>query len=61
MGPATVVVTFAPAGSVASASVTTPGYAGTRTGVCIAQHLRELRIPEYTGAAVTVKRSVTLR
>ena len=60
-GLATVMVTFEPAGRVASASVTTPGYAGTRTGECIARRLGELRIPEYSGASVTVKRSVTVR
>jgi hypothetical protein len=60
-GPATIMVTFAPAGRVSSASVTTAGYAGTRTGDCIVERLRELRVPEFTGAAVTVKRSVTVR
>jgi hypothetical protein len=60
-GPASVMVTFAPAGRVSSASVTTSGYAGTRTESCIVQRLRDLRIPEFTGAAVTVKRSVSVR
>ena len=60
-GPASVMVTFAPAGSVSDASVATPGYAGTRTESCIVQRLRDIRIPEFTGAAVTVKRSVTVR
>jgi hypothetical protein len=54
-------VTFAPEGSVSSASVTTADYAGTRIGSCIAQRLREINIPAFTGAAVTVKRSVTVR
>jgi hypothetical protein len=61
VGPASVMVTFAPAGRVSNAAVTTTGYAGTRTGNCIVQRLRDLRIPEFTGAAVTVKRSVTVR
>jgi hypothetical protein len=60
-GPATVMVTFDPAGRVSNATVTTAGHAGTRTGDCIVQRLRELRIPEFSGAAVTVKRSVTFR
>ena len=60
-GPASVMVTFAPAGSVSNASVTTTGYAGTRTESCIVQRLRDVRIPEFTGGAVTVKRSVTVR
>jgi hypothetical protein len=60
-GPASVKVTFAPAGRVSSASVTTTGYAGTRTENCIVQRLREVRIPEFRGAVVTVKRSVTIR
>jgi len=60
-GSATVTVTFAPSGRVSSAQVTTTRYAGTRTGNCIAQRLREARIPEFTGAPVTVKRSVAVR
>ena len=60
-GPASVMVTFAPAGRVSNASVTTSGFAGTRTESCIVQRLRDLRIPEFTGAAVTVKRSVSVR
>jgi hypothetical protein len=60
-GSATVTVTFAPSGRVSSSQVTTTRYAGTRTGNCIAQRLREARIPEFTGAPVTVKRSVAVR
>jgi hypothetical protein len=60
-GPVTVMVTFDPAGRVSNATVTTAGHAGTRTGDCIVQRLRELRIPEFSGAAVTVKRSVAFR
>jgi hypothetical protein len=54
-------VTFAPAGRVSNAAVTTTGYTGTRTGNCIVSRLRELRIPEFSGAPVTVKRSVSVR
>lgn len=61
VGPASVMVTFAPAGRVSNAAITTTGYTGTRTGNCVIARLRELRIPEFTGAAVTVKRSVTVR
>lgn len=60
-GSATVSVTFAPTGRVSSAQVTNTRYAGTRTGTCIAQRLREARVPEFTGAPVTVKRSVAVR
>ena len=60
-GSATVTVTFAPTGRVSSAQVTTTRYAGTRTGNCIVQRLREARIPECTGPPVTVKRSVAVR
>jgi hypothetical protein len=60
-GSATVTVTFAPTGRVSSAQVTNTRYAGTRTGNCITQRLREARIPEFTGAPVTVKRSVAVR
>jgi hypothetical protein len=61
VGPASVMVTFAPTGRVSSASITTTSLAGTRTGNCIVQRLRDLRIAEFTGSAVTVKRSVTVR
>jgi hypothetical protein len=61
VGPASVVVTFGPTGRVSNAAVTTAGYAGTRTGNCVVERLRELRIPEFTGAPVTVKRSVSIR
>jgi len=60
-GTATVTVTFAPTGRVSNAAVTTTRYAGTRTGSCIAQRLREARVPEFTGAPVTVKRGVAVR
>jgi hypothetical protein len=60
-GPASVVVTFAPTGRVSNVSLTTTGYAGTRTGNCIVERLREVRVPEFAGAPVTVKRSVTIR
>jgi len=60
-GSATVTVTFAPTGRVSSAQVTNTRYAGTRTGNCITQRLREARVPEFTGAPVTVKRSVGVR
>jgi hypothetical protein len=60
-GQATVTVTFAPTGRVSDARVTTTRYAGTRTGTCITQRLRQARIPEFTGSPVTVKRSVAIR
>jgi hypothetical protein len=60
-GSATVTVTFAPTGRVSSAQVTNTRYAGTRTGNCIVQRLREARVPEFNGAPVTVKRSVAVR
>jgi hypothetical protein len=60
-GSATVTVTFAPTGRVSDARVTTTRYAGTRTGTCITQRLRQARIPEFVGSPVTVKRSVAIR
>jgi hypothetical protein len=60
-GSATVTVTFAPTGRVSSAAVTNTRYAGTRTGNCIVQRLREARVAEFVGAPVTVKRSVAVR
>jgi len=60
-GSATVTVTFAPSGRVSEAAVTTTRYAGTRTGKCIEAHLRALRIAEFTGKPVTVKRVIAVR
>ncbi len=60
-GTATVTVTFAPTGRVSDARVTTTRYAGTRTGNCIAQRLRQARIPEFVGTPQTVKRSISIR
>jgi hypothetical protein len=60
-GSATVTVTFAPTGRVSSAQVTNTRYAGTRTGNCIVQRLREARVPVFSGAPVTVKRSLAVR
>jgi hypothetical protein len=60
-GPASVVLTFSPAGRVSNATVATAGYSGTRTETCIVERLREVRVPEFAGAPVTVKRSVAVR
>lgn len=59
-GQARISVTFAPSGRVTSATVSGPPFAGTPTGGCIASQFRSARVPEFTGEAVTVSRSVTI-
>jgi hypothetical protein len=58
-GMATVTLTYAPSGRVTTALVSGV-FAGTSIGSCIAAALRSARIPPFTGALVTVKRSATL-
>lgn len=58
---ARVAVTFAPAGRVVQAVLTEGVFVGTRTGGCIAQAFRGARVPPFSGPAVTVRKSVSLR
>jgi hypothetical protein len=55
-GSATVTLTYAPSGRVTTALVSGV-FAGTSIGSCIAAALRSARIPPFTGALVTVKRT----
>lgn len=60
-GIARVVVTFAPSGRVTSATVSGPPFAGTPAGGCIASRFRAARVPAFSGEAVTVSKTVTIR
>ena len=56
-GSGHVVVTFAPSGSVQSAVVDKPPFAGSEVGACIAGKFRSVQVPPFGGAAVTVGKS----
>jgi hypothetical protein len=60
-GSVSATVTFAPSGKVSDVTITTPGYAGTKTGACIESLLRQARVPEFSGNPVTVKKSLVIR
>ena len=60
-GAAAVVVTFAPSGRVTSANVQGPPFAGTATGGCIAAAMRRAKVPPFSGAHVTVGKTVAIR
>jgi len=59
-GTARVKVTFAPSGSVTSASVDGPPFAGTAVGGCIAGAFRGAHIPAFDGSPVSVSKSVSI-
>lgn len=59
-GTARVAVTFAPSGNATMAIVEGPPFAGTPVGSCIARTFREARVSPFSGAPVTVRKSVTL-
>lgn len=60
-GTARVSVKFAPSGRVTSALVNGPPFAGTPTGSCIAKAFRGITVPPFSGDAVTVSKSITIR
>jgi predicted Zn finger-like uncharacterized protein len=59
-GSGRVVVTFAPAGNVASAVVSGPPFAGTPTGACIASRFRGAHVPAFAGSPFSVSKSFTI-
>jgi hypothetical protein len=60
-GSVSATVTFAPSGKVSEVAITTPRYANTKTGTCVASRLREARVPEFSGNPVTVKKSLLVK
>lgn len=59
-GSAKVQVTFSPSGKATQATVGPP-FAGTAVGSCIAGSFRGLSVPPFTGSAVTVSKTVTIK
>lgn len=59
-GRARVKVVFAPDGTVTSASVEDPPFAGTPTGGCIASAFRSARVPPFDGEPVELETSVEI-
>ena len=55
-----IAVTFAPNGRATTAVVEGPPFAGTPVGSCIARAFREARVSPFTGAPVTVRKSVSI-
>ena len=53
-------LTFAPTGRVTSATVTTPPFAGTAVGGCVASVFRRAKVPPFTGNPITVSKSFTI-
>jgi hypothetical protein len=53
-------ITFAPTGSVASAQVDQPPFAGTAVGGCVAGKFRSAHIPAFAGSSVTVGKSFNI-
>jgi predicted Zn finger-like uncharacterized protein len=59
-GPGHVAVTFAPDGSVATAQVDQPPFAGTAVGGCVAGKFRGARVPAFSGGSVKVGKSFVI-
>lgn len=59
-GSGHVKVRFEPDGSVSSAAVDTGPLVGTSGGACVARRFRAVRIPAFSGAAVTAGKSFAL-
>ncbi len=59
-GSGHVTVAFAPDGTVASAEVDQPPFAGTSAGTCIADRYRKMRVPPFTGKPMIVGMPFTL-
>jgi hypothetical protein len=50
-------VTFAPTGKVSDAQLVEGPFAGTTAGKCAMRHFRAVKVPAFSGAAVTVAKS----
>lgn len=59
-GQGRVVITFSPSGSVKSAVVESPPFAGTAVGGCIAGKYRGVRVPAFSGGELSVGKSFML-
>ena len=59
-GSAKVQVTFAPSGKATQATVGAP-FAGTPVGSCIASLFKSAAVPPFSGAAMTVSKTVSIK
>jgi hypothetical protein len=59
-GAGHVAVTFSPDGSVSTAQVDQPPFAGTAVGGCVAGKFRGARVPAFSGGAVKVGKSFVI-
>jgi predicted Zn finger-like uncharacterized protein len=59
-GSGRVRVTFAPSGTVTSASVDGPPFAGTPVGGCVAAAFRNAHVPPFAGSPVAVSKSFSI-
>lgn len=60
-GSGKVQVKFAPSGRVTSATVTGAPFAGTSVGGCVASVFRRSKVPAFSGSAITVSKSFSIR
>lgn len=60
-GVAKVSITFAPSGRVTTATVNGPPFSGTPTGGCIAATFRRATVPPFSGAPVSVSKTVQIQ
>jgi hypothetical protein len=60
MGKVTVVVTFAPDGKVASATITDAPFAGTAAGTCISSAFKRASIAPFSGLPGTVSKTFSI-
>ena len=60
-GSARVAITFAPTGRATSAVIQGGAFAGTRAGSCIANIMRQAKVPAFKGRHVTVNKTVRIR
>ena len=59
-GPGHVSITFGPSGSVSTAIVDQPPYAGTSVGGCVAGKFRGARVPPFAGGPTKVGKSFVI-
>jgi hypothetical protein len=59
-GKVTVVVTFAPNGKVAGATITDAPFAGTATAACISSAMKRAAIPPFSGLPGTVSKTFSI-
>jgi hypothetical protein len=56
-GKGKIQVTFAPSGKVSDAELVEGPFAGTTAGKCALRHFRAVKVPAFSGAAITVAKS----